>query len=64
MKYKVELGSFCTRLVTRKIIIHAENETEATEKAIDKYMKMEQSIPSSVDFGEPRVDFIDKVNSD
>ena len=64
MKYKVELGSFCTRIVSRKIIVYAENETEASEMAIDKYIKIEQKVPSSVDFGEPHVDFIDKLDSE
>jgi hypothetical protein len=63
VKYKIELGSFCTRMVTRKIVVHAENEAEASEKAIDKYIKMEQKVFSSVDFGEPHVDFIDKIDS-
>lgn len=61
-KYKVEVGSFCTRLVQRKIIVNAKNEDEAAMKAIDKYKDMEADIASSVDFGEPRVDFIDPLN--
>lgn len=28
-KYKVEVGSFCTRLVQRKIVVSAKNEEEA-----------------------------------
>lgn len=61
-KYKVEVGSFCTRLVQRKITVNAKNEDEAAMKAIDKYKDMEADIASSVDFGEPRVDFIDPLN--
>lgn len=58
MKYYVEVGSFCTRLVERKITVNAESEDEAVEKAIEKYMDMEYKIKSSVDYGEPRVDAI------
>ena len=61
-KYKVEVGSFCTRLVQRKIIVSAKNEEEAATKAIDKYRDMETEIASSVDCGKPRADFIDLVN--
>lgn len=61
-KYKVEVGSFCTRLVQRKIIVFAKNEEEAATKAIDKYRGMEAEIASSVDCGEPRVDFISTQN--
>lgn len=61
-KYKVEVGSFCTRLVQRKIIVSAKNEEEAVTKAIDKYRDMEAEIASSVDCGEPRVDFINPQN--
>lgn len=61
-KYKVEVGSFCTRLVQRKITVSAKNEEEAAAKAIDKYRDMEAEIVSSVDCGEPRVDFINPQN--
>lgn len=61
-KYKVEVGSFCTRLVQRKIIVSAKNEEEAATKAIDKYRDMEAEIASFVDCGEPRVDFINPQN--
>ena len=62
MKYKVEIGSFCTRMVTRKIIVYADNEVEASEKAIKKYIEMENKLPSSNDAGEPHVDFIDFID--
>lgn len=56
MKYKVEVSSFCTRLVQRKLTVNAKNEEEAAEKAILLFEKMEAEIPSSIDSGEPRVD--------
>lgn len=61
MKYKVEMGSFCTRLVTRIITVNAKDENEARNKAIDEYWKKEQQLSNSVDVGEPHVDFISKV---
>lgn len=61
MKYKVEVGSMCTRLITRTITVNAKSEDEARSKAIDEYWKKEQQLANSVDVGEPRVDFIDKV---
>lgn len=57
-KYKVEVDSFCTRLVQRKIVVSAKNEEEAAAKAIDKYKDLEAELVASVDCGEPRVDFI------
>lgn len=61
-KYKVEVGSFCTRLVQRKITVNAKNEDETVLKAIDKYKDLEADIASSVDCGEPRVDYINPLN--
>jgi hypothetical protein len=63
VKYKVELGSFCTRLITRKITVNAKDEREAGQKAIDKFIELEQKVSSSVDFGEPHIDFVDVVDS-
>ena len=60
-KYEVEVGSLVTRLVTRKIKISAKSEEEAKAKAIDKYIDLELKVPSSVDAGSPRVDFINEV---
>jgi hypothetical protein len=60
VKYKVELGSFCTRLITRKITVSAKDEHEAGQKAIDKFIELEQKASNSVDFGEPHIDFVDK----
>ena len=61
-KYKVEVGSFCTRLVQRKITVSAKSEEEAAAKAIDKYKMLEADVAASVDCGEPQVDFIDAIN--
>lgn len=61
-KYKVEVGSFCTRLVQRTITVCAKNEEEATIRDIDKYKDLEAGLSTSVDCGEPRVDFINPLN--
>lgn len=61
-KYKVEIGSFCTRLVQRKITVNAKSEDEVAMKAIDKYKDMEADVASSVDCGEPRVDNISEIS--
>lgn len=61
-KYKVEVGSFCTRLVQRKITVSAKSEEEAATKAIDRYKMLEADVAASVDCGEPRANFIDLVN--
>jgi len=61
VKYKVEVGSFCTRLITRTITVNAKSEDEARRKAIDEYWKKEQQLANSVDVGEPRVDSINEI---
>lgn len=58
MKYRVAVGSFCTRLIMRTITVNAKDEEEASSKAIDEYFKKEENVPSSVDAGEPRVSSI------
>ncbi len=63
MKYKVEVGSHVTRYVQRNITVYAKDEDEAREKAIDKYIKLEYSPKlTSVDAGEPQVNFVDKID--
>lgn len=62
MKYKVEVGSFCTRLVQRKLTVNAKSEEEAAEKAIRLFEKMETEISSSIDSGEPRIDGVFPLN--
>lgn len=62
MKYKVEVGSHVTRFVARNITVNAKNIEEAGQKAIDKYIDIELSLASSVDAGEPRIDFVEQVN--
>ncbi|MCQ4924998.1 hypothetical protein NE686_17995 [Tissierella carlieri] len=63
MRYKVEVGSFCTRYVKRTVTIHAKSETEASEKAINKFIDKEMQLVSSVDPGTPQVDCIELANS-
>ena len=61
MKYRVEVGSFCTRMVTRTITVSANNEEEASTKAIDKFIDKECKLPSYCDFGSPQVDFVEVI---
>lgn len=60
-RYRVEVGSFVTRLVTRNITVVAENEYEAKQKAIRKYQQLEEELSNSVDSGSPQVDRISRV---
>jgi len=62
MKYKVGVGSFVTRMVSRNIIIHAQNEEEAKDKAIKEYIKRELELACSSDPGSPQVDGINETN--
>lgn len=61
MKYKVEVGSFCTRFVKRNVYVNAKNEEEAAEKAIDRFIDLEMQSDSSNDPGTPQVDSIQEV---
>lgn len=60
-RYRVEAGSFVTRLVTRTITITAKDEDEAKQKAIIKYAQLEERLSNSVDSGSPQIDKIVKV---
>jgi len=58
-KYRVEVGSFVTRFVQRKITVHADNEKEAGDKALEKFLETEAMLVNSNDPGEPQVDGIE-----
>lgn len=60
-RYRVEVGSFVTRLVTRTVSVAAKNEDEAKQKAIVKYEQLEERLSNSVDSGSPQIDKIVKV---
>lgn len=61
MKYKVEVGSFCTRFIGRIITVKAKDEEEAKTKAINEYVKRESKLASSNDIGNIQVDFIEVI---
>ena len=61
MKYRIEVGSFCTRMVTRHIMVYAKDETEASQKAINKFIEEEFKLSTASDAGSPQVDFIEVV---
>lgn len=51
MKYEVEVGGFVTCFRKRKLIIHANNEAEAEEKAIDRFVELQQRAGHDCDDG-------------
>lgn len=55
MKYTVEVGSFCTRFIQRNITVDANNEIEASAKAISMFVINEMELENYNDFGSPRV---------
>lgn len=59
MKYRVEVSSHVTRFCSRTIPVYADNETEAADKAIDKFIELESLIAGSVDSGSPNVDGVE-----
>lgn len=58
-KYRAEVGSFVTRFVQRKITVYADNEKDAREKALEKFVDMEAMLDNSNDPGEPQIDNIE-----
>ena len=59
MKYKCDVGSFCTRFVSRQLTIYANTEEEAKEKAIDRFVEVEYKRGDASDAGSPQVDSIE-----
>lgn len=59
-KYRVEVGSFCTRYIQRCITVNASNEDEAASKAIDEFKDLEWKIATSIDYGSPRINNIEE----
>lgn len=47
-KYKVEVGGYVSVYRQRNLIIFAENEADAKEKAIDKFMELQQKNPGDM----------------
>lgn len=47
-KYKVTVGGFVSVFRKRNLVIHAKSEEEAAEKAVDKFMEIQQSDRSSM----------------
>lgn len=52
-KYKVEVGGFVSTYRQRTLTIYAENETEASDKAIERFMELQQEkVGNMCDGGE------------
>jgi len=47
-KYKVEVGGFVSTYRKRTLTIHAENEEEASKKAIEKFIDFQQEKVGSM----------------
>ena len=58
MKYTVEIGGFVTVLRKRTLTIYANDEAEAEEKAIDKFIEIQQKAGGDLDAGDCTVDSI------
>ena len=61
MKYRVEVGSFCTRFVQRTITVHAGDEAEAADKAIRKFEELEYKLKNADDAGSPQADWVEQI---
>ncbi|WP_206459392.1 hypothetical protein [Anaerovorax sp. IOR16] len=59
-KYKVEIGGFVSTYRQRNIIVYADNEAEAEEKAIDKFIEMQQEKVGNI-CNEARADSIEEL---
>ena len=59
MKYRVEVGGFATVFRKRTLIIHANSMEEAEEKAIDKFISLQQESGADCDDG--TVDNIEEI---
>ena len=59
-KYKVTVGGFVSTFRKRTLIIYAENEEEAAEKAEAKFMELEQQRVGNL-CSEGNVDSIEKL---
>ena len=51
MKYRVEVGGFATVYRQRTLVIYADNEAEAEDKAIDKFIELQQASGADCDDG-------------
>lgn len=47
-KYEVEVGGFVTVFRHRKLIVHADTWPEASEKALEKFVEIQQKDGSSM----------------
>ncbi len=64
MKYRVKVGGFVTRFCRRNITVYAKDEVDATEKAKDKYIKLEMRTLNAFDAGTPIVESMELITND
>ena len=51
MKFEVEVGGFVTCFRKRKLIVYANDEMEAEEKAINRFIDLQQKAGNDCDDG-------------
>lgn len=61
-KYKIEVGGFVTVYRQRVITVYAESDEEAKEKAIDKFVDIQQSGSGSPMCDEGTVNSIERLS--
>ena len=61
MKYSVEIGGFVTVLRKRKLTVYANDEVEAEEKAIDKFIEIQQAAGGDLDSGDCTIDSLTEL---
>jgi len=61
-KYRVEVGGFVTVFRCRKLIVHADNEAEAEQKAVDKFINLQCENGDCDDARVDNVELIDYIS--
>lgn len=60
-KYKVNVGGFVSVFRCRDIVVHAQDEAEAAEKAELKFIELQQQRPGNM-CGEGTINSIEKLS--
>lgn len=60
-KFKVQVGGFVSVYRERNLIVHAENAAEAAEKAIAKFVELQQANGNAM-CDDGNVDFIERID--
>lgn len=60
-KFKVQVGGFVSVYRERNFTIHAETEEEAKEKAVNKFIELQQANGNAM-CNDGNVDFIERID--